>query len=242
MAERGYIVVSLTHSDGSAVGAKAHDGKTIPYDISYHREKNYPDAEKARRKQILQRIQECQKITKHLIQYSTNILTNTTATTTNNIVLPIDVDNILLMGHSYGGATVLATALQQQQQQGEKQIYKGVIAHDPATGWIPDTEREILYNHHTTDPDDKQIKMLFLYSQQWYDMKWGGVQQIPSAQYISGTHHSDFSDICLLLPLWLAQGVLKMTGPRPPTQSATEIVERTVSFCRSCLVQPTKES
>ncbi len=241
MAERGYIVVSLTHSDGSAVGAKSHDGSTIPYDNSYHRKKNYSEAEKARRKQILQRIQECQQITQHLIQHSTNILTNTTATTTNNIIIPIDVDNILLMGHSYGGATVLATALQQQGQQ--QQIYKGVIAHDPATGWIPDTEREKLYNHHhTTNPDDQKIKMLLLYSQQWYDMKWGGIQQIPTAQYISGTHHSDFSDICFLLPLWLAQDVLKMTGPRPPTQSATEIIQRTVSFCRSCLVQPTKET
>ena len=232
MAEHGYIVVSLTHSDGSAVGAKSHDGNVIPYDISFHKKKNYPEAEQARRKQILQRIQECQKITQHLILHSNNILTNTTASN-KNLSLSIDVDNILLMGHSYGGATVLATALQQQPQ-----IYKGVIAHDPATGWIPDTEREILYNYHTKDDnDDEKIKMLLLYSQQWYDAKWGGIQKLPTAQYVKGTHHSDFSDICFLLPLWLAQDVLKMTGPRPPTQSATEIIERTISFCRSCLVE-----
>ena len=62
------------------------------------------------------------------------------------------------MGHSFGGATILANALQQQQQSSSPQLklklnlppssfkYKGIVAHDPAFNWIPDQQRLALFN------------------------------------------------------------------------------------------------
>jgi hypothetical protein len=46
--------------------------------------------------------------------------------------------------------------------------------------------------------------------------------------------HSEFSDMCMLTPLWLARGA-GATGPRNPLETAREIEERTWKFLSSVL-------
>lgn len=71
---------------------------------------------------------------------------------------------------------------------------------------------------------------------------WGGVDLIEymhqkgylgpeTSQFgiIEGAHHTEFSDTCLLTPLWLARSV-GVTGQRNPRDTAEEIKYRTVDF------------
>lgn len=46
---------------------------------------------------------------------------------------------------------------------------------------------------------------------------------------IQDAHHTEFSDTCLLTPLWLARSV-GVTGTRDPRETAEEIKESTVAF------------
>ena len=51
---------------------------------------------------------------------------------------------------------------------------------------------------------------------------------------IKEAYHNEFSDMCMLTPLWLARGT-GVTGPRNPLETAKEIEERTWKFVSSIL-------
>ena len=46
--------------------------------------------------------------------------------------------------------------------------------------------------------------------------------------------HNEFSDMCMLTPLWLARGT-GVTGPRNPLETAREIEEHTWKFVSAVL-------
>jgi pimeloyl-ACP methyl ester carboxylesterase len=88
------------------------------------------------------------------------------------------------------------------------------------------------------------IPSLFLYSHEWTEKKWGASHIIHemrqkgrlgpkdgSSDYaiIKDAHHNEFSDTCMLTPLWLAREV-GVTGKRNPHSTAKEIEERTRAF------------
>jgi hypothetical protein len=84
----------------------------------------------------------------------------------------------------------------------------------------------------------------FLYSNEFMDKGWGEFKLIAELSrldllglksrfsevgYVYKSHHSEFSDSCSTLPLWLARAV-GMTGPRNPIETGAEIAQRTLHF------------
>jgi pimeloyl-ACP methyl ester carboxylesterase len=106
----------------------------------------------------------------------------------------LDVDEIHYMGHSFGGATSLHAARQRPPT--------SIIAHEPATEWIPDATRGSLFDLerlqksptnytvwtvNNTDLDDTlpsvhDLDMLVLFSHEWDTKQWGGVDVLKDLQ------------------------------------------------------------
>ena len=98
-------------------------------------------------------------------------------------------------------------------------------------------------NYNVSLHDD--IDMLVLFSEEWERLGWGGVDVLqelnvrgifgrnggPSAvQVIRDAHHQEFSDVCMLTPLWLGK-TTNLTNPtRNPIITAKEISDTTLSF------------
>lgn len=93
-------------------------------------------------------------------------------------------------------------------------------------------------------PSVHDLDLFFLYSNEWADLGWGeynlirdlfkrGLLGRPNGStdlgYVYNAHHSEFSDSCMKIPLWMARP-LKMTGVRNPHDTAEEIKTRTQSF------------
>lgn len=88
------------------------------------------------------------------------------------------------------------------------------------------------------------VDHFFLYSNEFMDKGWGEYKLIAELSrlnllgsksrfsevgYVYKTQHSEFSDSCSKLPLWLARAV-GMTGPRNPIETGEEIAQRTLRF------------
>jgi hypothetical protein len=100
----------------------------------------------------------------------------------------LDTSEIHYMGHSFGGATAFHAARQKRPT--------SIIAHDPATDWMPDDTRRSLFDEtrlqgsrlnytggtgglpiSTSDVRENSvhdIEMLVLFSHQWHSKKWSG--------------------------------------------------------------------
>ena len=96
------------------------------------------------------------------------------------------------------------------------------------------------------------IEMLILYSSEWHEKKWGGVDALSDmyergqfgppngsskVAVIAGAHHNEFSDTCLLTPVWLARAT-GITGQRSPIETAEEIHSHTISFLTKVISRP----
>mmetsp|Transcript_11722 Transcript_11722/g.13633 ORF Transcript_11722/g.13633 Transcript_11722/m.13633 type:complete len:607 (-) Transcript_11722:36-1856(-) len=278
LASNGYFVVLLDHSDGSAIGMKKRNGTFLHYDSSIgdFSKESATKYVRARRKQADHR--------------ATELLAATFALRTlnaSNVIIPelekvgvsfadkLDLHNIMIGGHSFGAATALTVAARRPD------LFKGVIAHDPALDWMTDDARKILfcekrfvgsilrkyiggtggYENDTASGNDEEVPkpkdlvmknpsihdldLLFLYSHQWKRLGWGeyahildmfrrgqlGSQNNPVSEcsFIHNANHSEFSDSCMMIPLWLARKT-GVTGSRNPHETAEEIGERTVDF------------
>lgn len=91
--------------------------------------------------------------------------------------------------------------------------------------------------------------MLFLYSNEWKDKGWaeiavvedmferkvfGSAGGVSKVKVIRDMHHNEFSDSCMLTPLWLARAT-KITGPRNPLDTALEAHEETLAFLKAAV-------
>jgi len=171
----------------------------------------------------------------------------------------LDTEEIHLMGHSFGGATALHAARKRQPA--------SIIAHEPATEWIPDGTRGSIFDldrlhgssakvpsyvSKTPIPDAlntsvHDMEMLVLFSGEWETKDTGGVEifkdlcerglmgpkgGISKVKVIPGAFHQEFSDTCMLTPVWLARAS-NLTGSRNPLDTAREIHEATLEFLNS---------
>ena len=81
---------------------------------------------------------------------------------------------------------------------------------------------------------------LFLFSQEYHVKKWASVRFFQHMFHngflglgehivLDEMHHNEFSDMCMLTPLWLTRA-LKLTGGRNPIDTANEVVRRSLEF------------
>jgi hypothetical protein len=107
----------------------------------------------------------------------------------------LDTDEIHYMGHSFGGATSFHAA-----RKAGKRRPSSVIAHEPASEWIPDATRGSLfdakrlkgsntnYTFWTSDSTDghsssvHDFDLLVLFSHEWERKQWGGVEVLQDMQ------------------------------------------------------------
>jgi pimeloyl-ACP methyl ester carboxylesterase len=114
------------------------------------------------------------------------------------------------------------------------------LAYDGGTGGfeteLPDGQANANAIH--------DLDLLVLNSHEWMVKDWGSsalldelhrnvrlgkTNGISSHGVVKDSTHTEFSDTCMLTPLWLARPV-GLTGPRNPIDTALEIAERTRSF------------
>lgn len=91
--------------------------------------------------------------------------------------------------------------------------------------------------------------LLLLYSNEWRQLAWGEshileemhqkgrlgpTEGVVEYGVIQEANHNEFSDMCMMTPLWLARGV-GVAGNRHPLETAREIEKRTWNFVSSVL-------
>jgi pimeloyl-ACP methyl ester carboxylesterase len=270
LASHGYCVIALDHTDGSALHAFGPNGMEIPLDESlskYDRPETFETYVKGRRNQTPHRVQEVIS----MIQLLSD--TKGLDSPVRSILDTIQPTKVIGIGHSFGGATVLAAAALRPD------LFHSVVALDPAMDWMPDyarwswlgqrckeykggtggysssfiPEKEIEYESSNIqdqkNPNNKSvhdIPSFFLYSEEWSVLGWGGFpfiqslhqkgllgpsSKISAVSFVPGSSHMAFSDICMLIPTWIARS-LGLTGKRNPHHVSEEICQRVLDFLR----------
>jgi predicted dienelactone hydrolase len=140
LAAQGYIVLVLTHLDGSAPAVRKVDGTILKYDTSLSTLSGI-DYLQARRQQTEYRADEMIAATEALL--ALDCAGPSRPVTFGDKTIPsfrerLKHDQVFFMGHSYGGATALAAAHRRPE------LVRAVVAHDPALDWLPNATRRSL--------------------------------------------------------------------------------------------------
>jgi pimeloyl-ACP methyl ester carboxylesterase len=192
LAAHGFLVLSITHQDGSAPVVQRSDGSLLTFDheiAKLVKEGNYADYVRERRARTDHRVRELLTSTEALLRLNEKDLLEPDQLGM-SLVGRLQKDHTFFMGHSFGGATALTAAKRRPD------LVKGVIAHDPASDWIPDDTRKSLfaddrmeglerkfaggtggYEDKNLDADMESsvhdIDMLVLSSNEWMIKEWG---------------------------------------------------------------------
>eukprot|EP00559_Dactyliosolen_fragilissimus_P002338 CAMPEP_0184859826 /NCGR_PEP_ID=MMETSP0580-20130426/4805_1 /TAXON_ID=1118495 /ORGANISM="Dactyliosolen fragilissimus" /LENGTH=620 /DNA_ID=CAMNT_0027356671 /DNA_START=56 /DNA_END=1918 /DNA_ORIENTATION=+ len=99
-----------------------------------------------------------------------------------------------------------------------------------------------LYGKNVTDKSSlHDLPLQFQWSRDWLNKGWAISKQIKkmheadvlgcknSDVCVVTEQHSEFSDVCMLTPLWLARST-GLTGPRNPIETAREVAKRSIEF------------
>jgi dienelactone hydrolase len=142
LASQGYIVLSLNHQDGSAPVVQRVDGSLLTFDFEIPGLKGGKDTEeeyyRSRRSRTNLRVKELLASTEKFLGLDEMDLPELKESNL-SLVGRLQKDHVFFMGHSFGGATVLTAAKRRPD------MIKAVIAHDPATEWMPDDARKSLF-------------------------------------------------------------------------------------------------
>lgn len=183
----------------------------------------------------------------------------------------LDTRHVHFMGHSFGGCTALTAASRRPDLVSsviahepvvdwmpddarrmlfpEHKLVGGPREYDGGTGGFVSIQEHVEEKKEADDSTCRttitslhDIPMLFLYSDEWKQKAWGGVDLIEYMHQtgelgadtsdfgvIQDAHHTEFSDTSMMTPLWLARSV-GVTGKRNPRDTAEEILNRTVDF------------
>jgi pimeloyl-ACP methyl ester carboxylesterase len=195
LASNGTLVLSVEHTDGSAIGTRKKDGSFVYYDTTLNKDPDYP---RARRKQIKFRAQEFLAASKAL-----RLLNETNISELEDLgisfVNKLNVDDLSACGHSFGGATALVACKE------FPSLYSCYIGHEPALDWMPDDVRYALFEESKVEGSrmkynggtggyekcfqvpvqkgtDKEtlhgLDLLFLYSHEWMRNGWGNITNL----------------------------------------------------------------
>ena len=251
LAARGYVVLLVNHNDGSAPVVRHVNGSLSSFDYKIGKlaaEGNHTEYVRLRRQKTDHRVEELISATEAFLALNEDDIPELSQA---GVSFRNRLKNVTFMGHSFGGATALTAAKRRPD------LASAVIAHEPAVNWMPDDARRSLfstsgvgYDAFGLDNGDEEdidtsihdVDMLILFSHEWREKKWGfsdiledmhrtGKLGTPKSELfvIEAAHHSEFSDTCMLTPVWLARST-NLTGSRNPVETAKEIEEKSFAF------------
>ncbi|KDO24842.1 hypothetical protein SPRG_09675 [Saprolegnia parasitica CBS 223.65] len=191
LASQGYIVFALNHNDGSSSVNRLVDATgRVTYDY-YHplppeAAKDWDNVEyKIRNSQLQQRVAN--------VQSMINAVETLRADPTSVFYQKLNLDAIGLVGHSFGGATVVTAATRDTR-------VKAIVAMDV---WMAPLDKDVVLN-------GPRLPVLHLISEQW--VNWTTHMETLSKNVSSATHpdtqlyaikdsrHNNFSDLGLFSP------------------------------------------
>lgn len=187
LAAQGYIVVVLDHADGSAPVILRKDGSLQRRNnsiVELHRAGKHDEYVRARRTMTKYRSDEIVAAVDTMVGLNDKNIPELMAVGL-DFKGKLNTNEIHYMGHSFGGASVFHAA--------QRRVPTSVIAHDPATDWIPDETRRSLYDesrmkdspynctHWQVENDGEEVNtsihdldMLILWSHEWMSKQWSG--------------------------------------------------------------------
>lgn len=140
LAVNGMLVLLIDHTDGSGIGTRLYDGSYLPYDKSPFQKKN-PEYIRLRRSQANYRAVEYMAAAEALRDLNFKnipILSEIGI----SFVGKLNVNEFIAAGHSFGASTAITIAARCPE------MFSSVVAHDPASDWMPDDVRMALFENH----------------------------------------------------------------------------------------------
>jgi platelet-activating factor acetylhydrolase len=192
LAAQGYVVLTLTHADGSSPFLVYPDGTKREYDYEPQRlEKAHgytPQVVQMRRNQTEIRVQEVLAAMEAIHRWNVeDVHADVSGTVRLSVKGRLDLKLTTLMGHSWGAATALTVAHRYPE------LVHTVIAHEPAIDWshpkavaslfaqsrIANLTMASLYRKDlfgNPSPDDDSVhssaNIFFLFSHEWLRKGW----------------------------------------------------------------------
>lgn len=171
----------------------------------------------------------------------------------------LDLDNLILGGHSFGGCAALALAAELKQ---EGKPLGGIFTLDPAVDWVPQRLWSAIGydgifndNHYETLPPlsptkagdapliSQGVPLLNIFSESWVRWRWyqrwasslavAHNAATPSAMlYIQGSGHQGLCDLAYLLPHWINKKLMAglVTIGAPCDEIAKAVNEAVLTF------------
>lgn len=268
LASNGNLVLQIDHSDGSAPVVEQKDGTLLSFDFDPKTILLTGDGTKyvkRRREQTNHRAVEMLASTFALQKLNDRNIIELNGV---SFVNRLKTTEVHFMGHSFGGATALTAAFRRPHlvssiishepasdwmpDDARRALFptNALVdcphVYDGGTGGLaPDVKQ--------TPATIKDFHVLILFSSEWYEKNWGRSDVIhwmhthgklcqqctTEVNVIWNAHHNEFSDSCLMTPIWLARQV-GLTGKRNPLETAEEISNRTLNFLEQRRLTGTK--
>lgn len=228
-AKRGFVVVSIHHSDGSSCRVLTKDGSSRYFDhggsVSRRPVKQYDV--NFRPKQIEQRVKESME--------AYQFLKNKNDDCPLEIRQGVDMDRVIASGFSYGGATAALTVLR------NPKLFCGLICLD---GWFYidvsqsagiefEFPKEIFDNQKALEP----IPRLFVNSEQFRNLPklWKTTFKLIQGEgakqhLLKDTGHQNFADAIFWFPKFVLRRLAPDIGPMDPVVAYHDILKVTGDF------------
>jgi len=241
LAAAGYVVAVVDHLDGSNLFVDDQPINLQPGRDYKAGKLSIEEYVGLRRQQTVQRAQDVLSVVQTLSNLGMERL--------QGLTWPKKFRQTVFMGHSFGGSTVLEAASRYPHA-------VTVISHDPALDWLY-SRRALLLDSSCSGGTGgweeehgrslRNTRTLVLFSHEWVDYKWDLFVQVLNGQHVLDktiskvTHakhsrHTQFSDTCLILPLFLTRRI-GICGIEDPARIAEDIHNITLDF----LMQGEKE-
>jgi pimeloyl-ACP methyl ester carboxylesterase len=261
LAKNGYVVVVIDHTDGSAPVVARRDGNLLRRNetaLEFWMDGRRNEYRMLRKAMVAYRAQELLAVVDSTLNLNDENLEELRAVGLDFRGL-LNVNEIHYMGHSFGGATSLhaATLRPPTSVIAHDPVTDWMPPASLSSFFDLNRLRESNLNHtywtSTKIPSDASTslhdttELFVLFSDEWYRNGWAGIDIVKDMHdrkvfgrtggvsrvaIIDRAHHQEFSDACMITPLWLAREI-GLTGPRNPLDTAREIHLETLDFLRS---------